>query len=412
MNAGQAWFRGESGDGHRLMRILLFVLAAALFCAASLYILGMHVERFINRVAEIPLPEVSERAKAIHAASFVVDLHADSTMMDRDLFERANVGHVDFPRLREGGVGLQFFTAPTKVPGSLDIHRTSVDDPDLLTLLGIVRWDAFRRVGPYRRGMMQGEIIRHAAELAPDEIMLVRTREDLDALVAARARNPGLIGALLGLEGAHALEGELANLERFATSGVRMIGITHFFDNAFAGSAHGVERPGLSALGRDLVAEMVERGILIDIAHLSPRAIDEVLAMVDVPVVVSHTGVKGTCDNPRNLSDEHVRKIAAGGGIIGIGYWDMAVCGIHPDQIVAAMSHVIELVGDRHVALGSDYDGSTRVAFDTSRLPVLTQAMLDAGYAEDRIRRILGGNALRVMRSVLPAANGARAARS
>jgi len=386
------------------MRGLVGFASAVVILACSFYLLNQHVERLLNRVSAIELPAVSERARALHASSFVVDLHADSTLTGRDLFERSSVGHVDFPRLREGGVGLQFFTAPTRVPFSGDIHRTRADDPDLLTLLGIVQWDAFRRVGPYRRGMIQGERIRHAAALAPDEILLIRTRDDLETLLQRRASDPTLLGAVLGLEGAHALESNLGNLDRFSRVGVRMIGITHFFDNAFAGSAHGVEKGGLTRLGRVLVSRMVEKGMLIDVAHLSPQAIDEVLAMIDVPVVVSHTGVKGTCDNPRNLSDEQVRGIAAGGGVIGIGYWEMAICGIHPTAVVAAMDHVVELVGDAHVALGSDYDGGTTVGFDTSELPVLTQVMLDAGYSDARVRRILGGNALRVMREVLPAA--------
>ncbi len=384
------------------LKTMVVLATVLLLAAASIYLLGVHIERLMNRVSAIDLPEVSERARALHFSSFVVDLHADSTLTGRDLFERSTVGHVDFPRLREGGVGLQFFTAPTRVPYGGDLHHTDIDDPDLLTLLGVVRWDAFRRVGPKRRGMIQMESIRHAAALAPDEIMLVTTQEDLDALMRAREDNPQLIGAVLGLEGAHALESNLTNLDRFARVGVRMIGITHFFDNAFAGSAHGVKKGGLTRLGRVLVSRMAEQGILIDIAHLSPTAIDEVLGMIDVPVVVSHTGVKGTCDNPRNLSDEHVRKIAAGGGVIGVGFWEMAVCGIHPSHIVAAMDHVIDLVGDTHVGLGSDYDGSTTVAFDASGLPVLTQAMLDAGYSDARVMRILGGNVLRVMREVLP----------
>ncbi|MDP6978601.1 MAG: membrane dipeptidase [Myxococcota bacterium] len=384
------------------MRAVVYVAVGLLVLVGAFLLLGLHVERFINRVADVDLPEASARARTLHAESFVVDLHTDSTMTGRDLFERSNVGHVDFPRLREGGVGLQFFTAPTKVPFSGDVHHTSADDPDLLTLLGIARRDGFGRAGPFRRGVLQGDVIREAVERAPDELMLVRTREDLETLLLRREENPKFFGALLGLEGAHALEANLENLERFAEGGVRMIGITHFFDNAFAGSAHGIEKGGLSQLGRDLVARMIELGIMIDIAHLAPKAIDELFEIIDVPVVVSHTGVKGTCDNPRNLSDEHVRKIAQGGGVIGIGYWEMAVCGIRPADIVVAMDHVIGLVGDTHVALGSDYDGAVTTAFDTSGLPVLTQAMLDAGYGDERVKRILGGNILRVMREVLP----------
>ncbi len=384
------------------MRITLYALIAAALCAVFFYLLGIHAERLINRVEQGPLPQLSERARVLHEASLVVDLHADSTLFGRDLLERSDVGHVDFPRLREGGVGLQFFTAPTRVPISFDLHQTSADAPDVLSLLGGLRGGPFRRVGPYRRGMLQGAQIRQAAERSGGEIALISTKGDLEALLSARAEGKPVIGVLLGLEGAHALEGDIENLTRFHASGVRMIGLTHFFDNDFAGSAHGTEKGGLSELGRGLVARMVDLGVMIDLAHLSPRAIDEVLARVDVPTVVSHTGVKGTCDNPRNLSDDHVRAIASGGGVIGIGYWELAVCGTAPRDVVAAMQHVIGLVGDDHVALGSDYDGATTVAFDTSQLPVLTQAMLDAGLAEASIKKILGDNIVRVMRELLP----------
>jgi membrane dipeptidase len=230
----------------------------------------------------------------------------------------------------------------------------------------------------------------------------VRSRRELDELLARRGRGEEVIGALLGIEGAHALEGDPANLDRAFRAGFRMIGLTHFFDNHYAGSAHGLEKGGLTEAGRELVRRMGELGILLDLAHLSPTAIDEVLRLVPGPVLVSHTGVKGTCDNLRNLSDRHVREIAARGGVIGIGFWDTAVCGIEPRHIVAAMQHVIALVGDDHVALGSDYDGGTTVAFDISGLRVLTQAMLDAGLEPESVRKVLGGNVIRALREGLP----------
>ncbi|MCP4036292.1 MAG: peptidase M19 [bacterium] len=384
------------------MKAVLYALIAGLLFALLLYLVGANVERFVNRVEPLALPALSDHARGLHDASFVVDLHADSAMTGRDLLERSSVGHVDLPRLVEGGVGLQFFTVPTRVPLSSDIHQTKRDGLDVLTLLDVTQRGPFGRLGPYRRGMIQIDRVRRAAELSQGVLVSIRTRSDLEALLEARAHGENKIGALLGLEGAHALEGELSNLTRFYTAGVRMIGLTHFFDNAFAGSAHGVEKGGLTELGRALVPRMVDLGILVDLAHISPTAIDEVLAMVDVPTVVSHTGVKGTCDNPRNLSDRHVRSIAAGGGVIGVGYWDMAVCGTAPRDIVAAMLHIIALVGDEHVALGSDYDGGTTVAFDTSGLPALTQAMVDAGLSDESIVKILGGNIVRVMREVLP----------
>ena len=385
------------------MRALLYALTAVLVLATTLYLIGQNIEGFINRVEPHELPPVSEHARSLHHASFVLDMHADSALMGRDLLERSRFGHVDLPRLVQGGVGMQFFTIPTKVPYSRDIHTTREGDPDVLRLLGTIRWSSLRRTGLFRRAMVQVAEVRHAVERSNGDFVAIRTRKDLEALLDARANGESRVGSLLGLEGAHAIEGDFANLTRFHVAGVRMIGLTHFFDNAFAGSAHGVTKGGLTLVGRELVKRMVDLGIMIDLAHLSPAAIDDVLGLVDVPTVVSHTGVKGTCDNPRNLSDDHVRAIAAGGGVIGIGFFRMAVCGTGPDDIVAAMLHVIKLVGADHVALGSDFDGGVTTAFDVSQLASVTQAMVDAKLSDEEIVKILGGNTVRVMRQVLPA---------
>jgi membrane dipeptidase len=257
-------------------------------------------------------------------------------------------------------------------------------------------------MSPRDRALHQAARLASAAERSEGQLRLVRSRADLDALVAARAKDPRVVGAIFSLEGAHALEGDVANFDLLYDAGVRMIGLTHFFDNEYAGSAHGLEKSGLTEKGRELVALMERRGVAVDLAHLSPTAVDEVLALVTKPTLVSHGGVRATCDNPRNLSDEQVRRIAAGGGVIGIGYFDLAVCGYEPRDVVAAMRHVIELVGDDFVALGSDYDGATKVAFDASQLRALTQQMLDDGLSADSIRKILGANALRVLRQTLP----------
>jgi microsomal dipeptidase-like Zn-dependent dipeptidase len=228
-------------------------------------------------------------------------------------------------------------------------------------------------------------------------------------LQAARAEGADITGALLAIEGAHALESDPKNLERLFDAGYRMIGLTHFFDNDYAGSAHGVARDGLTELGRQTVREMERLGITLDLAHLAPKAVDEVLDLATRPVVFSHGGVRGTCDNQRNLSDAHVRRVAENGGVVGIGYWDWAVCGTRPEDIAKAIAYVVRLVGADHVGFGSDYDGGTTVGFDTSHLAVLTQAMLDEGLSESQVRRALGDNILRVLTANLPPAGIAHA---
>jgi len=383
-------------------KLLKVALAVAAVVVLLFYWIGANLERFVNRVEPVVLLGVSDEARQIHDESFVVDLHADSLLFGRDLLTRSSVGHVDLPRLQEGGVGLQVFTAVTRFPFGLDIHRTDRDAIDLLTVAAIVQRSPMANLGPKDRALLQAERLASLIRRSEGKLRSVRTRAELEAVVFAHRRDPTIVGAIFGLEGAHALEGDIANLDILYEAGVRAIGLTHFFDNEYAGSAHGREKGGLTDKGRELVSRMEELGIAVDLAHLAPAAIDEVLDMATKPTLVSHGGVKGTCDNPRNVSDEHVRAIAAGGGVLGIGYFEMAVCGTDPRDIVAAMRYVIDLVGDDHVALGSDYDGATTVGFDTSQLRALTQEMLESGLPKDSIHKILGGNALRVLRQTLP----------
>ena len=365
-----------------------------------------NLERFINRVEPVPLPEVTPAARALHASSNVVDLHADSLLFGRDLLRRSDVGHVDLPRLREGGVALQVFTTVTVVPMGADIDRTEPPGIDVITLANWARLSRCAWQGPLCRALDQAERLRNLSDASDGQLLLIRDVADLARLHERRREDPRVVGALLGAEGAHAMEGDPANLDALFEAGFRMIGLAHFFDNEYGGSAHGVDKGGLTGLGRDTLRRMEELGILVDLAHLAPAALEEALDVLAKPTVVSHGGVKGTCDNLRTLSDAQVRRIAAGGGVIGIGYWETAVCGTEPRHVVDAIRYVVDLVGDDHVALGSDYDGAVRVGFDTSQLPALTQALLDANLPESSIRKILGGNALRVLDATLSRVQG------
>lgn len=387
----------------RIARILgIGIGVLALLTLAVVFWIGANLEGFLNRVEPVALPGVTPQAQALHAASFVADMHADSLLLRADLTQRSATGHVDLPRLQEGGVGLQFFTAATRVPLGFNVDATDGTRPDLLTLAGFAQRSALFTRDPGGRALLHAERLQDSIARANGELVPVRTVAELEQLVARHAASPRVVGALLGIEGAHALGDDPANVDVMFAAGFRMIGLTHFFDNPFAGSAHGLEKYGLTDKGRELVRRMEATGILVDVAHLSPKGIDDVLAMATRPVVVSHGGVRGTCDNLRNLSDAHVQGIARGGGVIGIGYWDTAVCGTEMRYVTAAMRHVIAVAGDDYVGLGSDYDGATTVGFDTSRLPALTQQMINDGFSETTIRKILGGNVLRVLRQVLP----------
>ena len=370
---------------------------------AAFFWLGANLELFMNRVDPVAVPKVSDEARALHAAAFVADMHADSLMLRGDLTQRSATGHVDLPRLQDGGVALQFFTTVTKVPMGFNIDATDGDRFDLLTLIGVAQLNAFATRDLLGRALLYSERLQESVDRSGGALLWVRSVAELDQLIARRAADPRVVGALLGSEGAHPLGLEFANVQALHAAGFRMIGLAHFFDNAFSGSAHGLKKYGLTQRGRDLVRQMEQLGMVVDLAHVAAPAIDDVLAMATKPVVVSHTGVRGTCDNQRNLSDAQIQAIAKNGGVIGIGYWDTAVCGTEMRYVTAAMRHVIAVAGDDYVGLGSDYDGATTVGFDTSQLPALTQQMMNEGMSEATIKKILGGNVVRVLRGVLPA---------
>ena len=374
---------------------------ALIAVAAGLVAVDCSVERLINHVSSAPLPVVSPHAAALHASSFVADLHADPLLWHRDLSRRSRVGMVDLPRLRAGNVGLQIFTIVTRFPILTSVERSDPRFGDAITLLAITNlWPVATYTSLTERALYQA---RKLARLAADDprLMVIRSRTDVEVVEHRHREDPNVVGALLGIEGAHALDGDLANLDRLYDAGLRLVGLAHFFDNEFAGSAHGLEKGGLTPLGRQLVAEVERRGMVLDLAHASEQTIRDALAIVSRPPIVSHTGVKATCPGTRNLSDDQVRAVAAGGGVIGIGYWPKAICGSTPADVARAIRHVVDLVGDDHVALGSDFDGAVTTPFDASGLPVVTQALVDAGLDDASIRRILGGNALRVLRVLL-----------
>jgi len=185
-------------------------------------------------------------------------------------------------------------------------------------------------------------------------------------------------------------------------AGIRMMAPTHFFDNDIGGSAPGVEKGGLTDKGREMIKRMEAKRMIVDLAHASAKTIDDVLAIATRPVVVSHTGVKGTCDNNRNLSDDQLKAIAKTGGVIGIGFWDTAVCGNDAKAIARAIRYAANLVGVEHVGLGSDYDGAIPAPFDTSGVVEITDALMAEGFTEQEIGMIMGRNVLRLLVQNLP----------
>ena len=215
---------------------------------------------------------------------------------------------------------------------------------------------------------------------------------------------------MLSIEGLQDLEGKLANLDVLYRAGFRMAGLAHFFDNEVAGSMHGEAKAGLTPLGRQVVRRMEALGMVVDVAHSSHATIAEVLAMAQRPVVASHGGVQATCKVNRNLTDDEIRGIARTGGVIGIGYWDAAICSTQPAAAAAAIAHVRDVAGIDHVGLGSDFDGAVTTGFDASQLAAVTQALIDHGFSDGDIAKVMGGNVLRVLKAgIAPSAAANRA---
>lgn len=378
---------------------LVVVLGVAFFSYAP-----GKIERMRNRIEPAELPEISADTQRLHDSLQVVDMHSDTLMWDRDLLDRADRGHLDLPRLEDGNVALQVFSSVSKSPKGQNYDSNPTDAGDNITLLAIAQLQPFRTWGSLlERSLYHAEKLRNAAEDSDGALRLVRSRADLDQLLADRADGQQVTGALFSVEGLHNLEGDIDNLDKLVDAGMRMAGFTHFFDNEVAGSMHGEDKGGLTDLGREVFAEMEERGIVVDIAHASHDAVAEMLDLATKPVVLSHGGVQATCDVNRNLTDEEVRGVAATGGVVGVGYWDAAVCDLTVDAVVDAIDHVVEVAGVETAALGSDYDGATTVGWDTTHLAAITQELVDRGYDDKEIAAIMGGNTLRVLRAVLPA---------
>lgn len=377
--------------------ILLAAVGAALFFS----ILPARYDARENAVLGYEGVTVSDEARALHKTIPVADLHADTLLWMRDPLKRQSRGHTDLPRFLEGGVRLQVFTAVTKSPRGQNYESNAGDDDQLTLLMLVQRWPRRTWDSLYERAAYQAERLGAMEAGSNGAFVFVRNKADLDRALA-QGVSDGPLGGVFGIEGAHALEGDIANLDRLYDKGLRVVGLQHFFDNELGGSLHGLSGAGLTAFGRDVVARAAERRMIIDVAHSSEAVVREVLSMTDRPVIISHTGLKGHCDTPRNISDETMKAIADHGGLVGVGFWDAAVCEPTPQGIADAIVYAVELLGAEHVALGSDFDGTVKTPIDASQMIVLTQALMDAGLDEQTIRMVMGENAVRFFRNYLP----------
>ncbi len=375
----------------------VLILAVALTMA----LLPSLVEKKLNsRVSPPPYP-ASRAAQELHRSLFVADMHADSLMFNRDLLKRSAFGHVDIPRLVQGNVGLQVFTVVTQANASMSVDRNQAKDS--ITMLAMVEGWPLKTWGSFKeRALYQARKFESLGVRSRGKFSAIHSQQELEHYLQRRRLEPGLTAGILGLEGAQALEGELENVDVLYRAGFRMVGPTHFFDNELGGSAHGESKAGLTDFGRRVIRRLEDLHITADLAHASEEMIDDILDMATRPVVVSHTGVKGTADNNRNLSDEQIRRIARTGGVIGIGFWHTATGGEDAEAIARAIRYAADIAGVDHVGLGSDFDGSIRQPFDATGLVQITEALMAVEFSPDEIGRIMGGNVLRVFQANLP----------
>lgn len=383
--------------------VTLALLALLIGYAGLRLIAAPMADRSMNKQVDHRPYRLSADSETFHRSLLVMDWHADTLLWNRSLLARHDYGHVDLPRLREGNMGLQMFTTVTKTPRGQNLNANDASS-DNITLLAVGQgWPVRTWNSLLERALYQAEKLNDAVNRSGGAMMWVRTQAELAAFLEARdtAKRLAPVGALLGTEGAHPLEGKIANIDRLYDAGFRMVGLLHFFDNRLGGSLHGEAKGGLTDFGRQVVRRLEEKEIIIDLAHSSEQVAWDTLEIAARPTVVSHTGFRGHCDTPRNFPDDLMQAIAAKGGLIAVGFWDSAACGDTPDDIAASIAYGITLVGADHIALGSDWDGTVK-AITASDIGAITEALVTRGISEDSIRKVMGGNSVRFLSEWLP----------
>jgi len=341
-----------------------------------------------------------------------------------DLGDRHSDGSIDIPRMEEGGLDGIFFSI----------------------------WMSSKVTGPeaVKRAMDQIDAVREQVRRHPNELVLATTAEEVRA-----AKKHGKIAALMGVEGGHMIASDLGVLRSYAALGVRYMTLTHSGNDEWADSS--TDKPvhnGLTDFGKDVVREMNRLGVIVDISHVSDKTFYDALAVSKAPMFASHSSCRAICDAPRNMTDQMIKVLAAKGGVIQINYHvgflsqefrdaekkdpsinegisvelkkrcpdesnegcqliqgdkitrEYVAAGKLPKvdyaKIIEHIDHAVKLVGADHVGLGSDFDGANMPygMEDATMIPKVTEALLQKGYSESDIRKILGENTLRVMSEV------------
>src|SRR5438876_8751097 len=367
--------------------------------------------------------DIAERAKKLHFSSIVLDTHDDTTQRffstDFDIAKRNADGSIDIPRMREGGMNAIFFSI----------------------------WIDGRIMGPpaVQKALDQIDAVHENVRRNSKDMAFCRTADDV-----RRAHAQGKIAALMGVEGGHMIGNDIRVLRIFSDLGVRYMTLSHFYNDEWADSS--TDKPahnGLTDYGKEIVREMNRQGIMVDISHVSDKTFFDALEVSKAPLIASHSSCRALCNHPRDMSDDMIKALAAKGGVIQINYersfidqaykeaydrvaggvvaatekitqecsgdedcvsrklkdleTQMDASGALPrvswETIIEHIDHVVKLVGPDYVGLGSDFDGATMPdgMEDCSKLPKTTEALMRKGYKDEDIRKILGGNLLRVM---------------
>jgi microsomal dipeptidase-like Zn-dependent dipeptidase len=385
-----------------MLRKFLKYFAAVLAIAAIIFFVfaPSYIDKSKNKVTlKVANPQ---KASWYDSIPFIADLHCDALLWDRNNLKRHSYGHVDIPRMQEANMAFQVFTIVSKTPKGINIEKND-DKTDQIALLSFAQlrnpkdWFSVKS-----RALNQCKELHKTAKKSKGEFRVVTSQAELQQYITDRNTQKNLTAGMLGIEGAHCLGNDINNLQIFYDAGVRYIGTTHFFDNAWAGSAHGIKKEGLTDKGKQLIKKMDSLHMIIDLAHASPKTIDDIFTLVQSPVLISHTGVKGVCNNTRNLSDAHLLEIGRRNGLVGIGLWETAVCGTDAAATAKSIRYVADKIGVDKVALGSDFDGAITTHFDVTGLPLIVNALLKEGFSQEDIYKIMGGNIRDFMLKNLP----------
>lgn len=384
-----------------------FAIFAGLLLTLALFFawLPVYIEQSRNRVQANTVTTPSEQSKLLHQSLFIADFHADSLLWDRNLNKKSDYGHVDIPRLIEGNVGLQVFSVVTKTPKKLNLHRNS-DQSDNITLLALAQlWPPNTWFSLFKRAQYQAKKLHQLAQHPKQHFHVIKSQNDLKKYLQLRKENPQITSGLLSLEGGHALEGKIENLDHLFSAGYRIIGFTHFFDNELGGSAHGVNKGGITEFGKQVLKRMDALRMFVDVSHASPKLINDIASLSKRPILATHTGIQAICSSTshRNLTDAQILKIAKTGGLIGIGFWPTATCNKGVAGVIDSIRYVSTLVGIEHVALGSDFDGNVSVPFTAEEISQVTHALQQAEFSDAQIEKIMGGNIKKLFLGHLPA---------